>query len=270
MLTVRRAFAFLKRDVAIDLSYRLRLPAQFASVLITTVLFFFVGKLVGPGQAGVMEQYGGDYFAFVLIGVAFTDYLFVAVNSFGDEIRKGQMLGTLEAMLVTPLSSTGILVYSSLYQFVFTTLRVVVYLATGVLFFGVQLHVSHVATLLFVLVLTILSFWGIGLLSAAFVIVFKQKSPISWAVGALSGLFGGVMFPVEILPAWLKPVSALLPITYSLEAMRMVLLDGAGMSGIYNQILILFVFTVVLMGGGLAMFHRGMKIARKQGSLLYY
>ncbi len=269
-MIVRRAFAFLKRDICIDLSYRLRLPAQLASVLITTVLFFFVGKLVGPGQAGVLEQYGGDYFAFVLIGVAFTDYLFVAVNSFGDEIRKGQMLGTLEAMLVTPLSSTAILVYSSLYQFAFTSLRVIVYLLTGVAFFGVHLHVNHVVTLLLVLVLTILSFWGIGLLSAAFVIVFKQKSPISWAIGAMSGLFGGVMFPVELLPAWLKPISALLPITYSLDALRMILLGGAGIGDVYKQIIILFIFTIVLMGVGLIVFQRGMKMARQQGSLLYY
>lgn len=146
----------------------------------------------------------------------------------------------------------------------------IVYLLTGVAFFGVHLHVNHVVTLLLVLVLTILSFWGIGLLSAAFVIVFKQKSPISWAIGAMSGLFGGVMFPVELLPAWLKPISALLPITYSLDALRMILLGGAGIGDVYKQIIILFIFTIVLMGVGLIVFQRGMKMARQQGSLLYY
>lgn len=265
-----RALAFFKRDLLIALSYRLQFIAQLAGILVSTMLFFFVGQLVDQGQARQLEPYGGDYFAFVLIGVAFADYLFVSINSFADEIRKGQMLGTIEAMLVTPLSSTGILMYSSLYNFAFTSLRVLLYLAMGSILFGLELRLNDLFAFALILGLTIVSFWGIGLVSAAFVLVFKQSSPLNWLLTSASGLFGGVMFPIEVLPGWLKPVSALLPITYSLEAMRQVLLNGAAFSAIQREVVCLGLFAVVLMGAGLAAFAYGLVIARKQGSLLHY
>lgn len=269
MLSLMRVVAFLQRDLAVTLSYPMRLPAQVLSVVISTLLFFFIGKLV-DGGGSVLAPYGGDYFSFVLVGVAFTDYLFVSVNGLSDEIRKGQMLGTLEAMLVTPLSSTEILVCSSLYGFLFTTLRVFLYLGMGTLFFNVQLQVDHPFVLLLVFALTITSFWGVGLLSASFVLVYKQASPINWGLGALSGLIGGVMFPVEMLPVWLKPLSQLFPLTYSLDALRLVLLQGYGLADVSRQLLFLFGFTALFMGIGLAAFRRGLHVARAEGTLLHY
>jgi ABC-2 type transport system permease protein len=61
-------------------------------------MFFFLSRLVGEGIAGQLEPYGGNYFSFVLIGVAFTDYLSVSLSSFAGQIRSAQMQGTLEAM----------------------------------------------------------------------------------------------------------------------------------------------------------------------------
>jgi len=60
---------------------------------------------------------GGDYFSFVLIGIAFSDYLGVGLGSFAGTIREGQMLGTLEAMLVTPTRVHSIILFSSIWQF---------------------------------------------------------------------------------------------------------------------------------------------------------
>lgn len=269
MLIVLRAMAFLKRDLALTLSYPLRLPGQLLSVVVSTLIFFFMGQLVGSGD-GPLTPYGGDYFSFVLIGIAFTDYLYVSVNGLSDEIRKGQMLGTLEAMLAAPISSTEILIYSSLYGFAFTSLRVFLYLILGVVFFGVELSLGHPLAFLLVFFLTMSSFWGIGLLSAAFVIVYKQASPINWAMGAFSGLIGGVMFPVEMLPGWLKPLAMVIPLPYSLEAMRIILLQGQGLAAVKIQILVLCGFTAVFLGGGLAAFRHGVKMARAQGTLLHY
>jgi len=66
------------------------------------VTFYFIAKLFGRAATPYLESYGGDYFSFVLIGIAFSDYLGVGLTSFAGIIREGQMLGTLEAMLITP------------------------------------------------------------------------------------------------------------------------------------------------------------------------
>jgi ABC-2 type transport system permease protein len=265
-----KPLAFLKRDFLIDISYRFRFLLQVAGIFISTLMLFFLSRLVGTGVANQMEPYGGNYFAFVLIGVAFADYLSVSLGSFSSQIRSAQMMGTLEALLVTPTSISTILFSSTLYNFSFTSVRVILYLITGVFVFGLNLHFTSLSAFLLVMILTILAFSGIGLLSAAFIIVFKQGSPINWVVGTASGLLGGVFYPVSVLPSWLKPYVYLLPITHALEAMRQVLLKGATFSAIYDNILALSIFVILLLPLGLLAFGYGLNLARKEGSLIHY
>ena len=120
------------------------------------------------------------------------------------------------------------------------------------------------------MILTILAFSGIGLISAGFIIVFKQGSPITFLVTTASGLLGGVLYPVAVLPSSLEPFAYLLPITHALEAMRQILLNGATLAAVYDKALILALFTVLLLPLGLAAFGYGLKMARKEGSLIHY
>ena len=85
-----------------------------------------------------------------------------------------------------------------------------------------------------------------------------------------SGLLGGVLYPVAVLPSWLKPFSDLLPLTHGLEAMRQILLNGAGMEDIRRQLVILLIFSVILLTTGISSIYYGLRVARKEGSLLHY
>jgi ABC-2 type transport system permease protein len=75
---------------------------------------------------------------------------------------------------------------------------------------------------------------------------------------------------VSVLPSWLKPYVNLLPITHALEAMRQVLLKGETFSAIYNEILALSIFVILLLPLGLFAFGYGLNLARKEGSLIHY
>lgn len=66
--------------------------------------------------------YNGDYFAFVLIGVAFSLYFTVAISGFAKNLRDAQITGTLEAMLLTPTDLPTIIISSCLWDYLFTTL----------------------------------------------------------------------------------------------------------------------------------------------------
>ncbi len=265
-----KPIAFLKRDFLMAISYRLNFVMQMGGIFLSTLTFFFLSRLIGPGISNHLAPYSGDYFSFVLIGIAFTDYLTVSLRSFSGQIRQAQMQGTLEAVLVTSTSVPTILFSSSLYNFSVTSLRVLVYLAMGVILFDLGLHVTSIPAFLLIMVLTILAFSGIGLISAAFIIVFKQGSPLDWVMGTASGLLGGVLYPVSVLPSWLEPVSSLLPITYALEAMRQVLLNGATLSAVADKALALAVFAAILLPSGLVAFGYGLRTARREGSLIHY
>ncbi len=89
-------------------------------VFFSVLTFFFIAKLFGKAAAPHLQEYGGDYFPFVLIGIAFSTFLGVGLGTSAGALRQEQMIGTLEAMLITPTRATSIVIYLSLSGISFT------------------------------------------------------------------------------------------------------------------------------------------------------
>ncbi len=265
-----KPIAFFKRDFKIATSYRLQYATQGFGILLTTFSFFLLAKMFDGQQISQLEPYGGDYFSFVLIGIALTDYFTISTNTFAAEIRTSQVVGTLEALLITPTSIITILLSSYVYKLFSTSFRIFLYVFMGICFFDMTLQSVNFIALLAAFILTLLPFLGLGLLSASFIIVFKQGNPIAGLLAMSSGLLGGVMYPVTVLPGWLKPFSVILPITHGLEAIRLVLLKGAGIAEITNQLFILIILSILSLATGVVSIYYGVKVARREGSLLHY
>ena len=117
MLLLKKVFAFVKRDFQNEVSYKFSFLLQVFGIFINVSVFFFLSKLLGTASIPQLDQYGGNFFAFVLIGIAFNYYLSVALYSITQSIREGQMTGTLEALLVTQTEIPTIIISSSIYSF---------------------------------------------------------------------------------------------------------------------------------------------------------
>jgi ABC-2 type transport system permease protein len=264
------ATAFLKRDFSIALSYRIAFVLQILGIFFGVASFYFLSRLFGAALVPQLEQYGGDYFSFVLIGLAFNGYLGLSLSSFASSIREGQMTGTLEIMLLSPTRLSAILFSSSLWDYLLTTINVVVYLVVGSLVFGFDVSQANFLTAFVVLILSVASFSGIGILSAAIVLVVKKGDPIAWIFGGVSTLLAGVYYPISVLPDWLTPLSHILPMTYSLDAMRLAMLRGYSIYDVRYDILILLGFTLVLTPLAFLTFRKALKRAKVEGSLIQY
>ncbi len=269
MSLARRAWAFLLRDWRQETSYRLSFALSVFSALFGIVTFYFMGQMIGKDTVESLAPYGGDYFAFALIGIAFHSYLQTALRSFSGQIRDAQVLGTLEVQLVTTTPASQVILFSSSFSFLWISLRVILYLLLG-LIFGLHLHASATPLALLILLLTVVAFASLGLISASFILAFKRGDPLIWLFSGASALLGGLYYPVSVLPGWLQVFSKLLPITWALEAMRRSLLTGAGFSELRTEILVLFLFAVVGVPLGLWIFSRTLRHAMIQGSLGQY
>jgi len=268
--TAQKILAFVKRDFSILVSYRLSFFFQFFGIFFSLLTFFFIAKLFGQAATQYLESYGGDYFSFVLIGITFSDYLRFGLGSFAEAIREGQMLGTLEAMLATPTRIHSIVLFSSAWRFLFSSLRVASYILLGVFVFDVPIVRFDVGAVILVLLLTIVAFSSLGIISASFIMVFKRGNPLTWLFGSFSTLFGGVFFPVNILPPWLQGVSYFIPITYSLRALRYALLQGYSFKALSSDILLLAIFSAVLLPLGIYAFGLAVRKAKRDGTLTHY
>lgn len=261
--------AFLSRDFRTEVSYRLSFLISIASIVFTAVTYYFVAALLGDSVRPMLEPYGGDYFAFALIGVAFASYFTLGLSGFARGLREAQLTGTLEAMLMTPAPLTSIILGSAAWSYAFTTFRVVIYLALGVLM-GMQLaHANYLAALV-VLLLAIVSFASLGILAASVIMVTKRGDPITGLFSGFATLVGGVFYPVEVMPDWLQTIAGLLPITYALRAMRLALLQGASWRALGPDLMALALFAALLFPLSLLGFRYAVQRARKEGSLAQY
>lgn len=267
---MRKVLAFAKRDLQIEASYRFYFASQVVSIALSIASYYFLARFVGPPLSPLLRDYGGDYFAFILIGVALNDYLTTSLNAFSRSIRESQLAGTLEALLTTRTSLSTIIVSSAVYPFLWTSLNVLFYIGLGFGLFGLRFARGNWPGALVVLAIGILVFSGFGILSASFIMVFKRASPVAWLMGSLSWLLGGVLYPVSVLPGWLQSLAALLPITHAIEGMRAALLQGQPWSGLVRPIGALALFAAIVLPLSLLSFERAVRQARIDGSLGQY
>ena len=119
------------------------------------------------------------------------------------------------------------------------------------------------------LLASVLAFSGLGILSSAYLLLFKRGNPAKWLILGVSSVVGGMLFPVSILPDWLQVIAHLNPITYALDAMRAALLNGATVPSIAHPILILLLFTAILLPISLVAFNWALCRTKVTGTLTH-
>lgn len=265
--TLLKLLAFLKRDFLSEVSYRLAFVLQIGGMFLSLAAFYFMSKMMDPNAAGLN---GIPPFDWMLIGLGFQFYFSTALYSFSAKIRSEQMLGTLEAMLVSPTPTSIVIFSSAAWDFTYGAIRVVIYLLFATLVFGVKLHANSLLALALGVVLTLLSSVGLGILSASFILYFKRGDPINFLLSGATTFLGTVFFPVEQLPHWARWASDYMPITWSLRVVRGALLQGRTFSQLRRELLYLALLTVILLPLGLVASRFGIRRAKREGSLIQY
>ncbi|MGZ5554187.1 MAG: ABC transporter permease [Candidatus Aminicenantales bacterium] len=261
--------AFVRRDLREALTYKFSFLSSVVGILLSSATFYFVAKLV-PSSTPSLGPFGGDYFSFAVVGVAFAGLLGMFEEGLASVVRSAQLSGTLEALLVTPVPVPVILFGSSLYSLLFQVSRTALHLAVALAFFGLALGRINAAGVLTVGILTVICFLSVGVLSASFILVYKTGNPFSWILGTVSGLLGGVVFPVALLPPWIRWVSSLLPVTYALDGMRKSLLASSSFAEILPDVAALAAFSALLVPLSLVAFRWAVRKAKKDGSLSHF
>lgn len=265
-----KAYLFLKRFIITLVSYKTALTLGILGGFVGLLQFSFMGTFLSDGNSfPALEQYGGNLLAYLIIGTAFTSFVGVSLSSFQGAIRSEQHMGTLEYLLLSNTRLELLLIYSGFMNFIQTMVNVAILLVVVVFIFDIPLGINFPAALA-VMLLTITSLSGIGLMSAGVIIVTKVGDPITWAFTTLTGLLSGVLFPVEYLPDYLQAISALLPTTHALHALRMTLIQGATISAVLTSIVFLLSMSMITLPLGLISIRVGFNHARKVGSLAHY
>ena len=205
-----------------------------------------------PGQRGVVS----NLTAF-LYNPGLVNAWFIVTGTFGvllilnsslvaaTAMVKEREQGTVEQLLMTPASTTEIVVAKITPLFVLLLVMVVMAVAVMRVGFSVPVRGSILLVVLGA-ALCVLCGIGLGTFIATFTKSAQQSQLTAFFVNPPLATLSGAMTPVEAMPAWMQPVTWLNPIRHFGIITRAVLLKGSGMDVLWPNFLVLVGFAVVL------------------------
>jgi len=267
---VRVLWAFIRRELSAVGGYQAAFVIKVLGVALAVGSMVFLSRFVGAAANPHLVQYGGNYLGFMVLGVLAAEFQQVGVSGLAQRIRTSQMMGTLEAELATPAPPWMVLGAPPVYEFGAAALRSAAYLAGATLLLGLNLGRANWPSVVLAVPLIIAAFSGLGLLAAGTTMLVRRLNPVAIVIGSLSFFLSGVLYPVTVLPGWLRAIGALLPLTHALAVLRGALLIGAGPAALADSFIALAVFAGVLAPVGAGVFAFALRRARIDGSLSHY
>ncbi len=179
--------------------------------------------------------------------------------------------GNLEMYFVAPISTMAVLLGMALGGIINTSTRALSILIIGSYVFQAPLHLSDPIAALIVFILTIISLYALGMLFASLFMLYGREA---WHTANLLQepvyFFSGFFFPItgnRFFPFAIQVAASLIPLTVGLDAIRRVLVLGAGLNQIPLHVLGLVAFVSVL----LPLSKKGLdfmeRLAKKEGRL---
>ena len=200
----------------------------------TDPFLFAVYSIVKPisGAAILVVMYGiisgGNFdtplFPYIYLGNAF--YIYVGAVMTGVSwavVDDREHYKTLKYMYIAPINIPIYLLGRGVARFITGSIAVVITIAAGIWFLNVNINFAEVDWLLFIVTLIVgvvmLALLGL-LLAGVTLTVARHEGFIGEATAGALYIFSGAIFPLDVLPAWLRPIGYFMPTTYWLELLR--------------------------------------------------
>jgi len=269
MSVARTADKFLVislRDLRTAARYRTGFAISAAGTSIELAAFYYLSRAIGPG----FRPEGVGYFPFLLVGTGLYTFMVMAMRAFVHCVQEAQQAGTMEVLMSSSTSAPVVVMLSAASALLGHTVQLTLYVGAGLLLFGIPVPAANWPGGLVVFGLSLLIAIALGMVAAALQIAIQKGSAVLWIIGSGAWFLTGTLFPVEALPKPLQFVAACIPLTHSLNAMRMALLQGASLGSLAPEIRALAFFALALLPLGLAVFSFCLRRARLQGTLAFY
>ena len=198
--------AFIRRELSALGGYRIAFVIRLLGLGLAVGSMVFLSRFVGAAANPHLAGYGGNYLGFMVLGVLAAEFQQVGVSGLAQRIRMSQMMGTLEAELATPAPPWMVLGAPPMYEFGAAALRSAAYLVAATLLLGLDLSRANWLSVALAVPLVIAAFSGLGLLAAGTTMLVRRLNPVAMIIGSLSFFLSGVLYPVTVLPGWLRAI----------------------------------------------------------------
>jgi len=169
-------------------------------------------------------------------------------------VREKEM-GTLEQLMVTPLSKAQFLLGKTLPFVVIAFVEMTIALLVGTLWFGIPFR-GNLLLLGGTASLFLLTTLGMGLFISTISGTQQQALFFAWFFMVFGMLMSGFFTPIENMPSAVQLLTYLNPLRYFMTIIRAIFLKGSGLHDLAGDILALAVFGMVIFSLALLRFRK--------------
>ena len=214
--------------------------------------------LAKPGLVSlkIPNIYGSlEYLDFLVPGIIALTVFMGSVATTGSAIAGEKEDGTLVRMLMTPISKRSVILGKTIYQLILQIVRAVILILAAYFLVGFSMNGSWLLLSLVLIVFT-LGGVGLGIVMSTMVEDMESFFQLNMLITMPAMFVTGVFFPLSSIPNWMRYIAYCLPLTYAIDAMRIIMVKGQGLSAISNDLIILTLFAIVTFTLGVRLFRR--------------
>lgn len=265
-----KVWAFLRRDALTAWSYRRGAVSELVGLLGQAGMFYFFSFLVDPTRMPLLGGTRADYLAFVIVGLTVATFYLTGVGRMMSAVRNEQLMGTFEALLMTPTALATLQLGLVIYDLIHIPVRAIIFLGLAVAVFGVDLHWAGIGQALVVILALLPFIWGVAAGLTAVVVTFRQATYLIAIANFALVIGSGTYFPVSLFPRWFATAAAYNPLALTLDGVRGALLGGEGWGMVAPQILLILAISMPVWMLGMIAFRAALERERHAGTLGLY
>ncbi|MEM2905341.1 MAG: ABC transporter permease [Candidatus Bathyarchaeia archaeon] len=198
-----------------------------------------------------------SYFDFMAPGLMAMTVMMSVMTGLPAAISHEKEIGTLDGMMVAPISRLVIILGKTFAQTVRGLLQGTLILILAVALFGVTIHGS-ILLIFALLLLGVFSFVGLGVVITSFAKDQETAGMVMMTLMFPMMFLSGVFFPIQQMPWFMQGLSKVLPLTYASTALRKVMVLGADISAITTELAVMIGFGIIMTMIAVPTFKRAM------------
>jgi ABC-2 type transport system permease protein len=168
-------------------------------------------------EAGEIESI--SWFNLVLPGILAFTILSSGLFAISGHLTQMKQRNILDRLIVTPMSPVALLLAIALVRLVVGALSTLITLGVGILVFKLHFTIDWLRYGIFVICST-LGTMGLGTLIALIVRRPSSAGNVANAAAMIMMFMAGIYFPVSFMPAFMRTLSRLMPLTHMANVMR--------------------------------------------------
>ncbi len=198
-----------------------------------------------------------NYFEFIAPGMMMMTVMMSVMTGLPGAINREREMGTLDGVMVAPINRVSIILGKTIAQLTRGLLQGFIIMVLAMVLFGVTIQGS-IILVIGLLLLGVFSFVGLGVCLTSIAKDQETATMIMMTIMFPMMFLSGIFFPIKMMPGFMQTISSFLPLTYASDAMRKVMVLGAGVPQIATDLTVLIIFGVVMLAIAVPLFRKMM------------